>query len=232
MLSSAKKDTLKEINLVVDESRGTVRNHRLEVAEEEKFINALVKLIDKEAPEFREKMGEIKSAFLEILKSEKAYIDAEERCAEDINDISARYDVIYRLGEESKAAQRKITDAKTKIEKLRKDLELDALKGGQKKFKIEADINRAIELKKQALAAAEDKLLEYIAAKEKYTTFKVNRLTHAYTQFGEALTASMRQQAEDVEKFSQIISEAQENIDHLLETETAPADTNIADDEE
>ncbi|OHT04813.1 hypothetical protein TRFO_27679 [Tritrichomonas foetus] len=167
-------------------------------------------------------MGEIQTLYLNVLNKEKELADAEERTAEDINDIAARFEVIFRLSEETSVAKKKVKDAKARIEKLRKDLELDSLKGGTKKYKIEADINKAIDAKKQAIEAAEEKLQEFIAAKEKYTTFKVSRLQHAYNQLGKVITSSMREQSEEAEKLSQAISEAQENIDHLLETE-APA---------
>lgn len=222
-MSGNRKDLLKDINHVVEHSRKQVEHHRNEVKELTNVMNALVKMIEHEAPEFREKMAEIQGNFLGILQRESELCDAEDRATEDVNDIAARFDVIFRINEETMAAKKKVKDCRTKIEKLRKDLEMDELKGGTKKFKIEGEINRAIEAKKKAIEDAEEKLLEFIAAKEKYADFKVNRLIHAYSHLGDVLTSSMKEQTDEIEKFTQSVSDAQENIDHLLESEVAPA---------
>lgn len=222
-MSGSKKELLKDIQTVIEHSRKEVEHHRDEIKYQTHFMSALVAMIEKEAPEFREKMAEIQGIYLAILQKETDLVNAEDRAAEDINDIAARFEVIYRISEEASAAQKKVKDCRSKIEKLRKDLELDELKGGAKKYKIEADINKAIEAKKKAIDDAEEKLLEFIAAKEKYTEFKVNRLIHAYSNLGDVISSAMKEQSEEAEKLNTAISEAQENIDHLLETEPAPA---------
>lgn len=222
-MSSSKKELLKDIQTVIEHSRKEVEHHRDEIKYQTNFMAALVAMIEKEAPEFREKMAEIQGIYLAILQKETDLVNAEDRAAEDINDIAARFEVIYRISEEASSAQRKVKECRSKIEKLRKDLELDELKGGAKKYKIEADINKAIEAKKKAIDDAEEKLLEFIAAKEKYTEFKVNRLIHAYSHLGDVVSSAMKEQSEEADKLNTAISEAQENIDHLLETEPTPA---------
>lgn len=87
---------------------------------------------------------------------------------------------IVRINDDYQTSQKKINDCRAQIEKLRKDWELDGLKGGVKKFKIEGEINKAIEAKKVAIDQAEERLHELIYAKEKYAVFKVNRLQHAH----------------------------------------------------
>ena len=221
-MSGSKKELLKDINTVIEHSRKEVEHHREEIKHQTNFMAALVAIIEKEAPEFREKMTEIQGIFLAILQKETDLVNAEDRAAEDINDIAARFEVIYRISEEASAAQKKVKDCRNRIEKLRKELELDELKGGAKKYKIEADINKAIEAKKKAIDDAEEKLLEFIAAKEKYTEFKVNRLIHAYSHLGDVVSSARKEQSEEAEKLNTAVSEAQENIDHLLETEPAP----------
>ncbi|OHT03410.1 hypothetical protein TRFO_06622 [Tritrichomonas foetus] len=217
-MNASKKDLLKDINTVVEHSRNKVKFHRAGIQAQESFIEKLKELINKEAPEFNEKFAEIQEHFGRILAKEKALVNAEERCAEDLNDISARFDVVFRLSEESAACKRKVKDCRTKIEKLRKDLELDELKGGAKKYKIEGDINRAIEAKKAAIDAAENKLLEFIDVKERYAIFKVGRLQHAYQAYGKAIASTMAELSTESESFTNLLNETQENIDNILES--------------
>ena len=220
----SKKEAFRDISAVVDHSRQRVKFHRAAVASEDKFIEQLADIIAKEAPEFKEKFNEIRQSFTKVTDLEKAIVSAEERSAEDINDLQARYEVIFRISEEHNLAKRKLNDTRQKIEKLRRDLDMDEMKGGTRKYRIEGDINRAIDAKKQAIDAAEEKVLELIDAKEKYSTFKINRLQHAFQHLGKEVSDKMNELSNAAHDLQNLLNDTLENVDNILVESGQPTD--------
>ncbi|KAK8885518.1 hypothetical protein M9Y10_040967 [Tritrichomonas musculus] len=216
-MSISKKEILKDINYIIEHSRNQARFNRAELESQENFINSLLLIIKNEAPEFIGKMTEIKDHYLKLLSKEKLLIEAEERYAEDLNDISIRFEVIYRLNEELIAGKKKVKDSRLRIDKLRKELEIDSVKGGQKKDKIEAEIAKAIDAKKEAIDELDAKYVQVIDQREKFAKFRINRLQHAFTNFGLVITSSMKEYTQEGEAFQSLINETQDQIDQLLE---------------
>lgn len=213
----SKRQTLKDINAIVDYSRKKIKFNRDEIESQERFIDCLFLLIQNEAPEFVEKMGKIKDQYIKLLSNEKLLIDAEERYADDLDDISARFEVIFRLGEELDAAKKKVRDLRNKIEKLRKDLEIDRIKGGQKSVKIEAELAKTEDAKKEAVGELDAKYVQVMDQRKKFTIFRTNRLQHAFQKYGSVLQSTMEDYAKEGEVFQNIISETHDQIDQLLD---------------
>lgn len=216
-MTLSKKAILKDINSVVEHSRNQIRYHRLDIQNQENFFNCLFIIVQNEAPEFVGKMKDIKKEYFRLLSLEKQLADAEERYTDDLNDLSIRFEVIYRIGEELAAGKKKVKDARFRIDKLRKDLEYDSLKGGQKKEKIEAELARAIDAKKESIEELDAKYVEFIDQKEKFAAFRTNRLQHAFHSLGLALSTSMDNYAKASEALQDLIKEIKDQIDQLLE---------------
>lgn len=221
-MTLSKRAILKDINSVVEHSRNQIRFHRQDIENQENFINCICIIVQKEAPEFVVKMKEIKKQFLKLLSYEKLLADAEERYADDLNDLSARFEVIYRLGEELAAGKKKVKDSRLRIDKLRKDLEYDSLKGAQKKDKIEAELARSIDAKKEAIEELEAKYVEFIDQRGRFATFKTNRLQHAFQSLGFVISTAMNEYAQNGQVFQNLIKETQDQIDQLLEAGPPP----------
>ena len=80
---------------------------------------------------------------------------------------------------------------------------------------------------KKAIEEADVKLQEFISTKERYNTFKVRRLQHAYISYGQALSSTMREISFEYDKLSQECNVSNEELDALLEQgvpEAAPAE--------
>ena len=150
-MSHSKKELLQDISEVCSASLEQVGYHRKQMEQFSTFVQRLRVLVENEAPDFVGKYDEISEQITEAQNSEMRLVDAEERLAEDLNDVGARFEVIFRISSEVGEARTKLREARAKITKLRQALEDDNAKGGQKKYKIEAEIKAAIGAKQIAL---------------------------------------------------------------------------------
>jgi inhibitor of KinA sporulation pathway (predicted exonuclease) len=112
--------------------------HRKQLVSFERFFEALTRLLRKQAPEFLPTMATLGQSFRAGLEHEKLLVEAESRLAEDVNDVAAQYEIVYRVTKESIDARKKVKDSRSKIASLRTALAADDAKGGQKKVKIES----------------------------------------------------------------------------------------------
>ena len=222
-----KKKLLADLFEIVDISRTSADHHRDELNSLREFANYAKTLVQAEAPEFIPKFTQIMEHFHNALNAEERLVAAELRTAEDLNDVAARFEVVYRVSDETVEKTSYVKKCSSNIKALRDKLQDDLAKGGEKQHRIEADIQAAIEEKKKAIEAADIKLQEFISVKEKYNTFKVRRLQHAYVSYGEVLSTSMRELSEEYSKLSQESNVSNEELDSILEQglpEVVPAE--------
>jgi hypothetical protein len=148
---------------------------------------------------------------------ESEFAAAEERLTEDLRDIGARFEVVYRLSRETTAAQEKVKSAREAIERARKAKDDDAARGGGRAARCQADLDAAVKAKAAAIEAATAKLTEYIEAKKKYNKMKARRLNHGYSNIGAVIVGSMGQQGRKCEELTAKIGEARESIDKIID---------------
>jgi hypothetical protein len=213
-----KKKLLAEIFEVVDQSRDFVSIHQEKIDYLNNFIKYAKVLIQAEAPELSQRMEPVFNHYGECVKLEQKLIDAELRTAEDLNDVAARFDVVFRLSEESSEANMVVKKCTANLKKLKDELMEDQAKGGNKKFKIEANIAVAIEEKKKAIEAADLKIQEFISVKEKYNAFKIRRLRHGYSSYGEALSTIMNELSSKFQELSKECSSITRDELHAILT--------------
>lgn len=219
---SKKKKLLTDIAGMINYETKGVKAHKKEIAATNTFLAKLRALIEKEVPEFVEQFDQMIQPMNEAIQCEEAIAAAEERKMDDINDVSERFKVLYRISTELGDARGKLTATTEKLEKLRKALDADQLKGGQKKHKIEADINATIEAKRTAMENVEQKLQEVIAQREKYAAFKVRRLRNGYSTYGNVIAEQAQKESEALGAFITAIGEARDQVEAILDGQ-APA---------
>lgn len=211
-----KKKLLADLLDIVDRSRESVETHAKEVDNMKNFIKTCKVLVKNETPEFESKFENISQIFEEIMDLNAKLVAAEARTAEDLNDVAARFDVVFRVSEETMEKTQAVKTWSAKIKKLHEDLEADKAKGGAKTAKIEADIKQAIENKKKAIEEADAKLVEFIHVKEKYNTFKVHRLQHAYQHMGKSISEIEKAKSEAFERLRNACIISNEELEGLL----------------
>ncbi|KAH0794696.1 hypothetical protein GPJ56_001448 [Histomonas meleagridis] len=219
---ASKKGLLADLTGIVENAHTQVKFYRQEIESKRNFVEHLTKIVEQEAPEFNQIMTEISSKLTSSLDNEEALINAYERFAEDFNDVSARFEVVYRLSQETSACKRHLKECRAKIEKARLDLELDEQKGSPKKIKLQAELEKAIQQKREALQDVQAKMEEFINVKVRYNKFKVRRLSHAYTYLAKVLRSSLGGASSDLESVLSLCNQSRENIDYIVEGKEPP----------
>ena len=214
-----RRKLLSDIYEIIDRSNDAAKNHQEEINNLRFFIEKAKELFKNETPELYNKFENIMNKFSEILDQEQLIQQCENRVVEDFNDIAARFDVIFRTSEETVEKTSAVKRATTTITKLREDLNADLAKGGAKQAKIQNEITNTIEIKKKAIGEAEIKIKEFIAVKEKYNSFKVRRLQHAYHSFGEILLQTSSKLSELYEQLYSECMISGDIINSLLENQ-------------
>jgi hypothetical protein len=192
--------------------------HRKQIVSLERFFDGLTQLLRKQAPEFLPTMATLGQSFQAGLAHEKLLVDAESRLAEDVNDVAARYEIVFRVTDESIDARKKVKDSRAKVESLRAALAADEAKGGLKKVKIEADIRAAIEAKRAAIEAAEAKLDELMRIRRLYNAFKIRRMRHGYQNLGQVIVNATAGILAAFGELRQAVTTARDGIDSILDT--------------
>lgn len=224
-INMSKKKLLADIFEVVEHARESAEQHQEEVESLRNFYKYAKEMVKSEAPEFEEKFAEIMSHFNKAVQLEEELVAAEKRTAEDINDVAARFDVVFRVSEETIEKTAAVKRCSANIRTLREKLQADLANGGTKQHKIEAEIQTAVEAKKAAIQAADVKLQEFIKVKETYNTFKVRRFQHAYTSYGECLSRVMKELSNVYSQLSSECNISDEQLDKLLEQGVTVAPT-------
>jgi hypothetical protein len=208
---------LADLTELIDKSESGAANHEKQLAAMEQFYSMLTRVVRKQAPEFLDTMMHLGEPFLNVIAHERTLSAAEARLAEDLNDLSARYEVVTRVTEETHDARKKVKDCSQKIANLKASLAKDELKGGQNKIRIESEIRGAIEAKRRAVDAAEAKCEELIRCRQAYNTFKVRRLRHGYQNLGKALAESSRGIQAELAELTARIQRTREGVDAVLD---------------
>ena len=212
-----KKKLLSDLIDIVERSREAANYHQKEVDNLKSFYENSVKMVKNEAPELEEKYKEIMQHFVYALDREQELTAAEMRAAEDLNDVAARFDIVYRVSEETVEKTANVKRCSNNIKALREKLQEDLAKGGLKQQKIETEIQAAIEAKKKAVEEADLKLQEFIAVKESYNRFKVRRIQHAYTTYGQALANCLTEASKSYDKLSAACNVSEDEIVAIIE---------------
>jgi hypothetical protein len=214
MASKLVGDVTETVRFIQEEAK----EHRRQIESFERFFDLLTRLVDRHAHEFVPTMQTLGRHFADGLAHEKTLVDAEERLADDINDVAARYEVFCRVTDESVETRKKVKESRARISNLRTALAADEAKGGAKRIKIEADIRAAVEAKRAAVEAAEAKLEELISVRQSYNRFKVRRLKHGYQNLGRVMITAVQGIADAFAELRREIDDVRGRIDAVLDS--------------
>ena len=219
-MSLHKRKLLEDLFEIVDRTYEGASFHQREIESLKLFVEKSIVMFESEAPEFKGKFKAMMDIISEIIGEEQKIQQAEHRVAEDLNDIAARFDIVFRTSEETMEKTSNVKRASARIAELREKLQADISKGGAKQVAIEQEITNAIEAKKKAVEEADVKLQEFIAVKQRYNKFKVRRMRNAYSNFGEVTKNSNAKMASLYEQLANEARMSDEELNALLETHT------------
>jgi hypothetical protein len=215
------KPSLSDLSDVVEKSRKASVQHAKQLATLTTFYEMLTRVVRKQAPVFLDIMGHLGEPFAAAIAHEKTLSEAESLLAENLHDLAARYEVVWRVTEETQEARRKVKEATQKIASLKTALAKDETKGALNKVKIEADIRAAVEAKRRAVDAAEAKLEELVRCRQAYNDFKIRRLRKGYANLGKTLVDAARGIQEALGELTARIQWAKDEMPAMLEGKVA-----------
>jgi hypothetical protein len=207
-----KRVALPEIERIVATSQAAVAAHREEIRQVRLAAEALVALVVAEAPEFVQKAGQLSALINGSMDQEAAVAAAEERLADDLNDISARYDAIFRLAQEVAAARAAFDGAQKRLADAERVEREDRARGGARAARLEGDTARAREARKAAAGALEPLLVRFVDQRERYIQFKVRCLRRGYRSYGRAVAESLGVEAHLLEQLAREVAQTAANL--------------------
>lgn len=210
----SKKVNLPEIDKIVKASLDAVHEHKILIKSMHEFANQFEQMVKNECPEFSEKSKIIAAFIRGAMDQETIIASAEERMAEDLNDLSARYEVLLRLGSEIQNKRSQAKNAIKKIAETERAIEMDKLSGSKKTPKLQGDLYTYNRKKSEYSEQLKDLLEQFIEARQRYAKFKIRRLQNGFVNLGTSVKSAL-----EIEKhlFVQMSRECQASLDNIDE---------------
>lgn len=219
-----KKDYLPEIEQIVHAARSSVAEHRNLIESIIKFSDSLIVLAQNECPEFSEKAKQIAALLHGVMDQEKLISKAEERLAEDLNDISVRYDLLFKVGSEIQSKRSLLVSTKRKIQELHQSIEYSKVSGASAKaLKYKGDLAGAKQKKEEVTKQLELLLAKFIDLRQRYNRFKVRRLEHGYNSLGETVAKALEVEKHLLGQLQRDCIQARDNLDDFFEDQLTTA---------
>lgn len=219
-----KVDSLPEIEKIVHAAHSSVAEHRKMADAMIKFSDTIVVLAQNECPEFSEKAKQIAALLHGAMDQENIIANAEERLAEDLNDISVRYDLLFKIGSEIQSKRSQLSATKVKISDLVRSIESSKASGtSAKTLKYQGDLAGAKQKKVELTKQLESLLERFIDLKQKYARFKVRRLEHGYNNLGETCAKALEIEKHLLGQLQRDCIQARDNLDDFFEDQLTTA---------
>lgn len=217
-----KKACLGEIDQIVASGKKAVGFHQEEIKCLHTFADKLSELVAAEAPEFVEKAKRMAALVTGVADQETVLCEAEDRLTEDMSDLSIRYDALAKLKQTVDSARSSYQSACKKVEACEAAIKADEEKGGAKKAKLEAELQKLNDAKKDARSILCDNIEKYIDQKEKYAAFKANRLEHGFSNLATTVKSTSEVAIHLLEQLQRETESATGSIEEFLTDDQGP----------
>jgi hypothetical protein len=214
-----KRIALPEIEKIVTASNNAVAAHREEIRQMRQVSSAFLSLVAVEAPEFIEKAKQIAALINGSLDQETIVTDAEERLADDLNDISARYDAIFRVAQSVVQGRETFETAQKKVAEYEKLLQDDRARGGSRAARLEPELARAKDVRRQAAVILEALLEKFIDQRQRYIAFKVRSSRRGFVSYGRIVADSLSVEEKLLEQLEREVDQTSVNLDDFFVVE-------------
>jgi hypothetical protein len=133
--------------------------------------------------------------------------------ADDLNDVSVRYDAIFRFSQEVSAARIAFETSHKKVVDCQKALDAEKSKESSKAYKLDLELAQLKDVRKRNKATLDGMLVQYIDSREKFAQFKIRRLQHGYLNVGEVAAMTLEVEAHLLEQLERETSQAKDTLD-------------------
>ncbi|EAX92633.1 hypothetical protein TVAG_421570 [Trichomonas vaginalis G3] len=176
--------------------------------------------------------------FTKVAECQQKIAEAELRNAEDFNDVSERFAVVFRKNNEYNDQKRTFREYEANLKDAIAKNEAESKKPNYAKSqqKLEAAIEKYKSLKAEALELTKQRLRDVIEAREAYNKFKVRRFQHGWILYGQTLRDESQKEASYLKQIEELllslksdlesgkISEIQDQIQTHIEAAPEPVD--------
>jgi hypothetical protein len=140
--------------------------------------------------------------------------------ADDLNDLSVRYDAIFRFSQEVSAGRTAFETSHKKVLDCQKALDAEKSKESSKAYKLDLELAQLKDVRKRNKAGLDALLVQFIDSREKYAQFKIRRLRHGYQNVGEVAAMALEVEVHLLEQLERENSQAKETLDDYFVTPT------------
>jgi hypothetical protein len=196
-------------------------------------------MLASQSTEVRPKVDTLCDLLQQLADAEDALGVSEIRAAEDFRDVIARYDVLFRRNEEYLQAKREFRLAKDALARAKAADTAESTKASyeKSKYRLQAAVFQARDILKKTIEIFRGRTEALIDTRNRYTAFKIRRLAHGWTLYGNALRQNCEaelgilQQVKDVlaelrsagEIAAEVVGEVEETIGQQLAEAPAAA---------
>lgn len=140
-------------------------------------------------------------------ESQTRLAEAEMRNAEDFRDVAERFSVVYRGNNEYIDQKRKFRELEAELKEAKAKNEAESAKPTYAKVqaKLEANINRLKDAKKEAYELTKQRLRDLIDIRNKYNAFKIRRFCHGWSLLGTVLKQEGQTMTEILQKIGECL---------------------------
>lgn len=192
-MSVDKKSITGPLLPVVEATRDYLESKQKSLNYETEFYDRVLKLVEVEAPELKSQMAQVMVHLKEHINCHQAFLDAETRANEDLNDIAERFAVLFRISNEYLTAKKDLQDARSKLDAARLKLSQDRASGGKNQVRLGANATKAVDDVQARIRTLQTKIRELIEAKHKFNAFRCRRLRESFLHVGEGTKMIVKQ---------------------------------------
>ena len=166
-------------------------------------------MIKSQVPELEEKYAQLKCLFAEVGEIHEELAKCERRCAEDFRDVIERFYVLYRTNEEYLDLKHEYKEACNAYLNAKDAFDEESAKPGfeARRAKYETRLQKAKGEKHVRLIEFKKKVAHVLHVKSGYNTFKVKRMKHAFTVYGQGIETAAEREADVYERIKVLLSE-------------------------
>lgn len=208
---NSKQDKVTETMRTIVEAS---RNHNIHASEiiknESLALDNAQKIVQTETPEMESNFNTIVSPLQKFYSQEQDYIAGLRRSTEDLNDIIARFSVVFRAHDAAVETRNELNAARLKVKEIEFRIAQDKETGGKNIAKLKIEMIKAFAAKRLAIEHHRITIKHFIDAKERFNKFRTRRFKESFVHLGEALDNAKRTQLETLQEIDRACEQALE----------------------
>jgi hypothetical protein len=169
----------------------------------------LAAMLSSQNSEIHPKVDSLCGLLGRLADAEQELAASEIRAAEDFRDIIERYDVLFRCNEEYLQAKKEFGSATEALARVKAADSAESTKPSYEKtkYRLQANVAQARDILKKTIEIYKARTQAMIGVRNRYTAFKIRRLTHGWVLYGNALKQNCETELELLQQVKGVLAE-------------------------